>query len=328
METVITAEKLQKTFITSGATYGFLGSIKGLLNPVRNEIEAVKSISFIVNKGERIAFIGPNGAGKSTTIKMLAGILHPTDGELKVAGLNPQKQRQKLAYKIGTVFGQKSQLWPHLPASHTFNLLSKIYDLDEVTYKKRVKDLTEIFSIGPFLEQTVRKMSLGQRMRCEIVASLLHKPEILFLDEPTIGLDIVAKSIIRDLVKTTSELDSTTVFLTSHDTGDMERVCDRVLVINNGEILLDNSISEVRKSYIRRKRITLLTEEENVDIQLKGVKLIESLPHSLKIEVDSNMIAIDTVIQEAFKLTKLRDITVEDPPMEEIVQDIYENFKL
>lgn len=323
MSALISVKDLKKTFTSYSSQKGFFGTIKGLVRPIKKEVVAVKSISFKVDQGERIAFIGPNGAGKSTTIKMLAGILFPTSGEIQVAGLNPQRDRKKLAYKIGTVFGQKSQLWPHLPASHTFRLLSKIYDMEEEIYKQRLQELVDTFDVGSFLDQTVRKMSLGQRMRCEIVASLLHRPEILFLDEPTIGLDVGAKSAIRDVVKNSSIVDGTTVFLTSHDTGDMERVCDRMIVINNGELLIDNSISQVRKNYIKKKQIILSTEEEAVNLQLKGLEVIDKRPHVTKLEVNTQILRVDQVIVEALKQTKLLDITVEDPPMEEIVKDIY-----
>lgn len=326
MDAEILVKDLHKTFSIRSARGGMVGALKDLVVPIRKSVNAVNGISFRVRPGERIAFIGPNGAGKSTTLKMLAGILYPTRGEISVAGLNPQKSRHKLAFQIGTVFGQKSQLWPHLPALNTFKLLSKVYELEEETFRNRLRELVELFEINSFLDQVVRKMSLGQRMRCEIVASLLHRPRILFLDEPTIGLDVAAKATIRDLIRKSSENEGTTVFLTSHDTGDMERVCDRMLVINQGELLMDNLIFEVRKSYIQKKRITLLTEEECFDMQLEGLTVIERSPHKTKIEVNTQKLAIEKVIGEALKRSKLRDITVEDPPMEEIIHDIYRNF--
>lgn len=337
----IIVEDLRKNFEVSTSERGLRGALKGLFRPKKKEIEAVSGISFQVKKGERIAFIGPNGAGKSTTIKMLVGILYPTSGRLEVAGLNPQKDRQKLAYKIGTVFGQKSQLWPHLPVINTFNLLSQIYDLEESIYQNRLRELVDIFKIDNILEQTVRKMSLGQRMRCEIVASLLHNPQILFLDEPTIGLDVAAKAVIRDLIRKMSIKDGTTVFLTSHDTGDMESVCDRVIVINEGQILIDNSILDMRKTFIQKKQITLFTQEENISFNLEGadledtnlegallegIHILEREPHKIKLEVDTKKLSVDLVISEALRQSRLRDITVEDPPMEDIIHEIYQNF--
>jgi ABC-2 type transport system ATP-binding protein len=323
MGSAIKVRELKKTFTVTQREKGLLGGIKSLLSPKTSQVEAVKGVNFDVQKGERVAFIGPNGAGKSTTIKMMSGILHPTSGEIEVLGHIPWVDRKALGYKIGTVFGQKSQLWYHLPARDTFNLLERIYDLEGSEYKARRDDLIEKFELSKIMDQTVRKMSLGQRMRCEIVASLLHKPEILFLDEPTIGLDITAKAVIRDLIKEQSERDGTTIFLTSHDTGDMERVCDRVMVINHGELLLDNPLGELRSTYIQSKLITLKTKEEIIDLALEGVETVESEAHKTVVKVDTQVTPVDQVIELALKQSRLRDITVEDPPMEEIVGAIY-----
>lgn len=197
---VIQIQQLTKTFVTREKQAGLRGSIRSLFRPVHRETLAVKSITFDVEEGERLAFIGPNGAGKSTTIKMLVGILYPTSGQAQVLGKIPWRERQKLAYEIGAVFGQKSQLWYHLPPADSFELLARIYDLDKSAYQQRLNCLIELFEIGDYLRVPVRKLSLGERMRCEIAASLLHHPRILFLDEPTIGLDVVAKERIRQFI--------------------------------------------------------------------------------------------------------------------------------
>ena len=297
--------------------------MRGLVAPLKSEIQAVKGISFSIPKGERVAFIGPNGAGKSTTIKMLSGILYPTSGEIRVGGLVPWQSRHRLAFHIGTVFGQKSQLWYHLPAINTFKLLGKIYELESVDFELRLKELVSLFGIEPFLHQTVRKLSLGQRMRCELVASLLHRPEVLFLDEPTIGLDVTAKAVIRDLIKKMSEREGTTILLTSHDTVDMEAVCERVLVINQGELLLDQPVRQLRRSFLQRKLITIFSEEAEWDANIPGVELVSSEPHQKRISFNAHEVSVEKVIQEALRRTRLRDITVEDPPMEEIIHRIY-----
>ena len=221
------------------------------------------------------------------------------------------------------MFGQRSQLWHHLPASDTFDLLARIYDLDETDYRKQRDELVRLFHIEEILYQTVRKLSLGQRMRCEIVASLLHAPRILFLDEPTIGLDVTAKAVIRDLIRERSLVNGTTIFLTSHDTGDVERVCDRVIIIDDGEVLRDQSIQSLRVDYIRKKLITLITSDETVDIGLPGVHVVQRSPHQTSLEVDVALTPVDGVIEQVLKLTKVRDLTVEDPPMEDIVKTIY-----
>ncbi|MCB0367000.1 MAG: ATP-binding cassette domain-containing protein [Bdellovibrionaceae bacterium] len=293
------------------------------LKPDYEEMRALQGISFSVQPGERIAFIGPNGAGKSTTIKILAGILHPTTGQVSVSGLIPWKDRQKLGYRIGTVFGQRSQLWYHLPAGDTLRLLARVYDLPMTDFRQRRDELVRLFDIKELLDQPVRQMSLGQRMRCEIVASLLHRPEILFLDEPTIGLDVTAKAIIRDLIHTQSVNEGTTIFLTSHDTGDMERVCERVIVINHGQLLFDRSLQNLRAHFIKRKILTFMTAEETLHLQMPGLSQLKIEPHRSVWSVDTKILPVGQVVAQVLQQAKLRDLTVEDPPMEDIVQDIY-----
>jgi len=215
--TAIKVQQLTKTFVTREKQPGLRGSVRALFRPARRETQAVKGITFGVEEGERVAFIGPNGAGKSTTIKMLVGILYPTSGQAQVLGKTPWRERKRLAYEIGTVFGQKSQLWYHLPPADSFDLLARIYELDGVAYRQRLAHLVELFEVGDYLQVPVRKLSLGERMRCEIAASLLHRPRILFLDEPTIGLDVVVKQRIRDLILELNQQEGVTIFLTSHD---------------------------------------------------------------------------------------------------------------
>ncbi|MEQ1875355.1 MAG: ATP-binding cassette domain-containing protein, partial [Bdellovibrionia bacterium] len=259
---------------------------------------------------------------------VLTGILHPSSGQVSVLGLTPWKQRHELGYKIGAVFGQRTQLWYHLPAGDTFDLLARIYDQSPAQYRERRQELVKIFDVGHLLAKPVRQLSLGERMRCEIVASLLHRPEIVFLDEPTIGLDVTAKAVIRDLIKTRSERDGTTVFLTSHDTGDMERVCDRVLVVNHGKVLLDQPISKLRANFIRRKVITLMTAEPTVSIEGPGITVVSAVPHRTVLEVDVSLTPVEKVVAAAMKASPLRDLTVEDPPMEEIIKEVYASAKI
>jgi ABC-2 type transport system ATP-binding protein len=321
----IYVENLQKVFRIRDSAHGFQGVLKQLFTAKTREFHAVQDLSFEIQQGERVAFVGPNGAGKSTTIKMLTGILYPTAGSIKVLGLVPWKQRKQLAYRIGTIFGQRSQLWYHLPAYDTFNLIARIYDLDPNKYQLDRKLLINAFDIGPLIEKPVRQLSLGERMRCEIVASLIHNPEILFLDEPTIGLDVTGKAIIRDLIKQRSEISGTTLLLTSHDTGDMEEVCDRILLIHQGKILLDQSIQSLRKQYICRKIVTLQTSEASIVIDLPGVKVLSAKAHKTVLEIDLRSISIETVVQKALKESHLSDLTVEDPPLEEIIKEIYKS---
>jgi ABC-2 type transport system ATP-binding protein len=239
---------------------GARARLADLVSPRNQWVTAVDGISLRIEPGERVAFIGPNGAGKSTTLKMLAGIVHPDSGTATVDGLVPWRDRYSLGFRVGTVFGQRSQLWYQLPARATFALLASVYEQPVATRRRRLDALIAAFRLEALLDRPVRQLSLGERMRCEVAASLLHSPRVLFLDEPTIGLDVTAKAIIRDLLFEQSEVEGTTLLLTSHDTGDIEEVCDRVVIIHRGRILLDTTIGEMRRRYLRTRQVTIETE--------------------------------------------------------------------
>ncbi len=324
MNTAIHIENLTKTFDVRQRTPGLRGALRGLWSSTRQTITAVDRLDLRVEAGERVAVLGPNGAGKSTAIKMLAGILHPTRGHARVDGLVPWEDRRRLASRIGTVFGQRSQLWYHLPAADTFELLGRIYDVPRAQFDRRRDQLVEIFGIGPHLQKPVRQLSLGQRMRCEFVASLLHAPSLVFLDEPTIGLDVSAKATIRDVVRRDSLAEGRTVLLTSHDTGDVEQVCDRVVVIHRGRVLLDEPIDALRTRYLHRKLIVLRTTERELELRLPGVRTLCQSPHRTELEVDLSVTAVDAVVIAALAQTRLRDLTISDPPMDEVIGAIYE----
>lgn len=323
MKTAIKIEGLVKTFTVKETLPGVYGALKGLFFAKTREMVAIKDLSLEIKEGERVAFIGPNGAGKSTTIKMLTGILYPTSGKVEVLGLVPWKDRHSLGFKIGTVFGQRTQLWYHLPPSDTFDLLSKIYEIPNNIYKKRLSELINLFEIKKFLHQPVRQLSLGERMRCEIVASLLHNPKILFLDEPTIGLDINAKLMIRGLLNKLSKDHGTTLFLTSHDTADIEQVSDRVIVVDKGSIITDSSLKDLKKTYMKKKVLTLVMDEESLSLKLPGMEVLENGHHHFACEVDIGITPVTQVIQAALKLTNVKDITIEDPSMEEVIRLLY-----
>ncbi len=327
MSTAIHIDRLSKTFTRRKTFPGIWGTIKGHFFAKTHTFSAIRELSFKIQSGERIAFIGPNGAGKSTTIKMLTGILHPTSGNIEVLGLVPWKDRKALGFQIGTVFGQRTQLWYHLPPSDTFNLLSKIYELDARFYKEHLRELVKLFEIEHLLNKPVRMLSLGERMRCEIVASILHKPKILFLDEPTIGLDINAKLMIRGLLNTLSSDHGTTLFLTSHDTQDIEQVCDRVIVLDKGSIIHDSSLKDLKMSYMKKKVLKLIMDSESIPLSLPGVTISENGQNHFICEVDIGICPIDRVIQEALKLTTIKDITIEDPSMEEVIRLLYGTTK-
>jgi ABC-2 type transport system ATP-binding protein len=319
----LVVSNLTKTFHVRKTGYGVRGIMRGIVRPVYQDIEAVRGVSFSVNAGERVAFIGPNGAGKSTTIKMLSGILHPTSGDVSLLGHSPWRERQEVARRIGAVFGQRSQLWYHLPAGETFDLLAKIYDIEPAAYRRRLNELVEGFSIGGLLQQPVRNLSLGERMRCEIVASLLHKPQLLFLDEPTIGLDVDAKAKIRDLVRCAAIDDGVSILLTSHDTGDIEQVCDRVIIIDQGRIILDETLQALRARYLNSKRIVVHSADPAPDLGLGGATWLEHDGIRHVLQIDTTVIPAGQVLAALLAKMECSDVTVEDPPMDDIVRRIY-----
>ncbi len=319
----ISVHDLTKQFTATVRAPGLSGGLRTLVRPERRTITAVESIAFTIEPGELVAFIGPNGAGKSTTIKMLTGILHPSSGDASVLGLTPWRERTRLAYQIASVFGQRSQLSYHLPPRDSFELLAAIYELDAAEFRHRLAELTELFDLGPLLNQPVRKMSLGERMRCEVAASLLHRPRILFLDEPTIGLDVIARQRIRDLVRRLNEEEGTTVLLTSHDAGDVEQVCKRAIVINHGRIVFDDSIATLRRRYLGHKLIDLTLHAPAPPPMLPGVRVVEHDAYRLRLEVDAEHQRMDQVVAGLVGGYQVADIAIHDPPMEDVIAAIY-----
>lgn len=323
MPPIIEVRDLKKRYRYARRARGVLGALKSALAPDYQSIDAVAGVSFNVAPGERVAIIGPNGAGKSTTLKVLSGILEPSEGWARVLGFTPWRERRALAYRIGVVFGQRSQLWSELPARDSFALLRRIYDVEASAFRARLERLTERFGLAAFLDQPVQRLSLGQRMRCEIAASLLHAPALLFLDEPTIGLDVTAKATIRDFIREQARAEGQTVLLTSHDTRDIELVCERVIVINAGRIVVDAPTSELRRKFLARKLVTLQSAAPEVRLDLAGVLRRPSEPHTSIYEVDTRVARVDTVIAAALAGGGIEDVTIEDPPMEEVVHEIY-----
>ena len=318
----IKVNNLQKTFKVKLKEKGFIGSIKSIVKPKYKKIDAVRNINFEVEKGEIIAFIGPNGAGKSTTIKMLTGILYPDKGNISVLGIDPKKERKKLAYQIGTVFGQKEQLWTHLTPYDNFKFFGAIYDIPEEIVNKKIDELKELFELEEFINTPVRNLSLGQRIRCEIVASLIHNPKVLFLDEPTIGLDPIVKENIRTLIRRMNKEYKTTIFLTSHDVGDIEKLCKRVIIINNGQIVLDDSMENLKYHYLNKKIVEAkMKEKVNLDDE-EGITILKDKGYNLKIEVDTTK----KTVTDAIKLLNpdnIIDINISNIPLEEIISNIY-----
>ncbi len=318
---VIEVNDLRKEFITKRRAIKENGK-KSLFKKEKAVKNAVDGITFSVEEGEALAFIGPNGAGKSTTIKMLTGILYPTSGSIKVLGYDPSRQRVKLSYEIGTVFGQKEQLWVHLSAYENFKFFGSIYDIKKDKLEKRIDELATIFEIKEFMNQPVKSLSLGQRMKCEMVASLLHNPKMLFFDEPTIGLDPIAKETLRKLIKKINKELHTTIIFTSHDVGDIEEVCKRVIIINNGKIVLDDNMKNLKYHHLNKK-IVEVNLKKNVKLKEKeGIKVLKAKDTLYKIEVDMNKTSIDELMG-MFKAEDLQDITISSEPLEEIIKSIY-----
>jgi len=332
---IIEAKGLKKTFRTKVKPEGFLAGLKSLTNPQFRQVEAVKGVSFQVEEGEIVAFLGPNGAGKSTTIKMLTGILAPSSGSASVLGLDPQRDRTRLAMQIGAVFGQRSQLWFHLPPADSFRLLGAIYEIEPGALKRRQAELVERFGIGPYMDIPVRKLSLGERIRCEIAGALMHSPKVLFLDEPTIGLDVVAKREVRALLEEAARTDGATVFLTSHDIGDIEKVCKRALIIHHGEVVVDESMKDLKHRALARKYIGVKYAEP-VRFELPGI-----VPTKTKLEggasvessagaftqasyvVDTRSHRLPELIRALAEQGEILDLTVEDEPLENIIASIF-----
>ena len=319
---IIEVKNLSKSFKVKQKEKGLIGSLKTLFKPKYNIIKAVKDISFEVDEGEIIAFIGPNGAGKSTSIKMMTGILYPDEGDIRVYGLSPMKDRKKLAYNIGCVFGQKEQLWTHLTPYDNFRFFGAIYDLPKDKIESKIKEFEKIFNIKDFINTPVRNLSLGQRIICEIIASLIHEPKILFLDEPTIGLDPVIKESIRELIKKMNKEYKTTIVLTSHDVSDIEKLCKRVIIINKGKLVLDDSMENLKYHYLNKKIIDAKMKEK-IDLDDKdGITIIKDKDYNLKLEVDLKKRKISDAIK-MLNPENIIDINISNVPLEQIISEIY-----
>lgn len=318
-ETIISIQNVSKVF-----QYSKRQGLKGFLRPEIKHITAVDDISLQIQSGESVAFIGPNGAGKSTTIKMLCGILQPTQGRISVIGLNPLTQRRQLAYQIGTVFGQRSQLIFNLPLIDSLELTAAMYALDPATVKTRIGEVVEQFNLTEFVGQPVRKLSLGQRMRAEIANSLLHNPDIIFLDEPTIGLDVVSKRSLREIIRQTNKQMGTTIFLTSHDVGDIEEVSDRTIIVNHGQIILDIPTDHLKRDYLRNKTVKVITKKKLKEPpSILGVTAQMEADGVAVFSVDTTKHKLNRFLPQMIEELEVEDVTVEDTPLEDIIHELY-----
>lgn len=324
---IIEVNNISKDYVTYSYGKGIKGVLKGLVKREKQTTNAISNISFSVERGESVAYIGPNGAGKSTTLKMLSGILEPTSGMVSVCGMEPYKNRQMYAKKIGVIFGQRSQLRWDIPAIDSLKLMSYIYDVDRGEYKKRMELFDDILEFGSFINKPVRQLSLGQRVRVDFAVALLHNPEILFLDEPTIGLDVVAKEKIRNFIKYVNEERNVTIILTTHDMVDIEKICNRVILIDKGTLKFDDSIKEFEKTYGTNRLINVEFVSE-----LDAFQFDFADPQVCKIETSNNsatfmfnkFVPVKQLITELNNRIEIRDFSVIDEDIESIVRRVYQ----
>lgn len=317
---VIEVSNLCRSFKVAKRDGNFL---KYMFHREYTTVEAVRNISFTIKQGELVGFIGPNGAGKSTTIKMMSGILVPTSGDIKVLGRVPYKNRKVNANDIGVLFGQRSQLWWDLPVEDTFRLLKKIYKISEKTYTDNLSVYGEILGLKDFINRPVRQLSLGQRMRADLCAALLHDPKILFLDEPTIGLDVLVKKQIRQMIRKINAEKGVTVILTTHDMKDIEEVCERIIMIDKGQIIIDSSTKEVKHKFQGNSMITVAFDKIPDNLELDRIESIDWNDGCAVITFDSSKISSAEIISDIVSKHKISDIAIKEPEIDDIISNLY-----
>ncbi|WP_282942368.1 ATP-binding cassette domain-containing protein [Paenibacillus sp. RC67] len=325
---MITVNGISKSFLVAKRTSGLSHAIKSLFHREFTVVEALQDISFSIEPGEIVGYIGPNGAGKSTTIKVMSGILVPDRGTCTIKGFTPWLDRVPYVKNIGVVFGQRSQLWWDVPVMDSFELLRDIYNVPQSEYKSSLSLLIDSLDLGSIINTPVRQLSLGQRMRCEIAASLLHNPSILFLDEPTIGLDAVSKIAVRHFIKTINKEKGVTVILTTHDMNDIEALADRILLIGKGTLLYDGSIQGLRGRFGTRRTITAEYRENNSPLQIPGATLMSWTPERAILSVDTEQIMISEALTRLSSQVELLDVTIDTQPIEDIIVQMYKEYQL
>jgi ABC-2 type transport system ATP-binding protein len=324
----IIVENLQKTFKVARRQPGLWNSLKSVAHRAYKTIAALQGISFQLNAGELVGYIGPNGAGKSTTIKIMSGILTPDSGRCEIMGRIPWQQRVEHVRRIGVVFGQRTQLWWDVPVGDSFDLLKDIYKIPDKQYEKTKDELVASLGLQNIIDTPVRQLSLGQKMRCELAASLLHQPPILFLDEPTIGLDAVSKLAVRDFIKKINKERGVTVILTTHDMDDIEALCSRIMLIGKGKILLDGTIEQIRNKISPERVMTIDFTNSPTAIDFPGVTNVREDDGRLELHFNPSIISATELINRITANNEIRDFTVENPPIEEIIAKMYNEFKI
>ena len=323
----IEVKQISKTFKVAKKKSGLKEAFKSFIKREYLNVQAVDDISFSIEKGEIVGYIGPNGAGKSTTIKILSGILVPDSGTCKISNMTPWKDRVKYVKKIGVVFGQRSQLWWDIPACDTFDLLRDIYDIPEDEYQSTRNDLIEKLNLEDIINIPVRQLSLGQRMRCEIAASLLHNPEILFLDEPTIGLDAVSKQLVRDFIKRLNKEKKTTIILTSHDMSDITTLAKRIILIGKGKVLYDGSLRKLINNYGTLRYMSIKTKDK-LNVRNKGIISKKKEKDGYTLTIDTKITSISKLINSISEKIVIEDFRIENESIDNIIVKLYEEFKI
>ncbi len=321
---IIQVEKLSKQFKVFKHHHGAWGALRNLFTRQYTVVQAVDEISFEIGRGEIVGYIGPNGAGKSTTIKMLTGLLVPTGGQLSVMGLLPWKKRQTYVARVGAVFGQRTTLWWDLPVIESLNLLKYIYKIPARRFENNLNEFRETLELDPFLETPVRALSLGQRMRADICAALLHDPEILFLDEPTIGLDVVAKQRIRDFIQAVNRGRGTTVILTTHDLSDVEKLCRRVMIIDHGQLLFDGQLETLKTRFGGQRQLLVDYAERYADCEVEGARIIARDGLRVTYGFQRGSVTASALIGRLSAKFRIQDLEVREPDIEETIRRIYE----
>lgn len=320
---VIEVSGLTKTFEKEKRKEGIGGALVRLVRQRKETLYAVRDMSFTIDEGEIVGYIGPNGSGKSTTIKMLTGILTPTAGAIRVFGRDPLRQRKENARDIGVVFGQRTQLWWDLPVKESFGLYKSVYDIPDKTYKENLRIFSNILGLDKLLDTPVRKLSLGQRMRCDLALALMHNPKIVYLDEPTIGLDLNAKEQMREFIKKINRERRTTVILTTHDMGDIEELCKRVIIIDKGKKIYDGPLEIVRKRFGGTKTITVEFAKAPKKLNVPGAKVISHAGTVAKLKVDTKKVKSAHVVASLLSKYDIHDINVEETSIEDVIKKIY-----
>ncbi|MEN8241893.1 MAG: ATP-binding cassette domain-containing protein [Chloroflexota bacterium] len=324
MPPIISVKHLQKHFKVRKHHRGRFAGLRNLTTRDYKLVRAVDQISFEVGAGELVGYLGPNGAGKSTTIKMLTGLLVPTAGELQVSGFLPWKQRQEYVGEIGAVFGQRTTLWWDLPVIESLDLLGEIYRVPAARFKQNLAEFRSLLELDPFLNTPVRSLSLGQRMRADICAALLHDPKLLFLDEPTIGLDVVAKERIREFIRQINEERGTTVILTTHDLSDVEKLCQRVMIIDEGKLLYDGQLEALSQRFGGSRQLVVELAEEYDSFEIEGAELISQAGSRVVYAFERGAITASELIGRLSSRYRIRDLEVREPSLEETIRRIYE----